>query len=132
MHWSTANKVKATYEVKLVKEVKNTTTPIEKHKSIGKLGQAEFNLIASPSGWLDCVIIHEAPQINGFQRPTLGPVRQFDIMTGDFIQFLHINNNHWVCMSSIDYLPGHVNLLDSISSPVISQEVRASYEFAWA
>ena len=64
------------------------------------------------------------PQINGFQRPTLGPVRHFDIMTGDFIQLLHINNNHWVCMSSIDCLPGHVNLLDSMSSPVISHEVR--------
>ena len=45
-------------------------------------------------------------------------------MTGDFIQLLHINNNHWVCTISIDCLPGHVNLLDSMSSPVISQEVR--------
>ncbi|PFX11838.1 hypothetical protein AWC38_SpisGene24305 [Stylophora pistillata] len=46
-----------------------------------------------PLGWLDCVIIHEAQtllfqidkNIKGFQRATLGAVRQFDVMAGDFI-----------------------------------------------
>ena len=118
-------------EVKFVKEVKRKT-PIEKYKQYAKLGQAEYDLIMSPTGWLDGTIIHEAQtilrqvnsSIRGFQRPTLGPIRQFDIMTGDFIQILNINNNHWVCVSSIGCPPGHVNLMDSLTKPVISKELQ--------
>ena len=117
--------------VKFVKEIKSDT-PLEKYKPIAKLGQAEFDLIASPTGWLDCTIIHEAQtslqqvnrNIRGFQRPTLGPIRQFDVMSGDFIQILNINNNHWVCVSSIGCPPGHVNLMDSLAKPVISKELQ--------
>lgn len=80
-------------------------------------------------GWI--VIIHEAQtllsqidkNIKGFQRPTLGAARQFDVMTGDFIQILHINNNHWVCMTSIDCAQGYVIILDSMMSP-ISQKLQ--------
>ena len=108
--------------MKFVKEVKSKT-PIEKYKQYAKLGQAEYDLIMSPTGWLDGTIIHEAQtilrqvnsSIRGFQRPTLGPIKQFDIMTGDFIQILNINNNHWVCVSSIACPPGHVNLMDSLA-----------------
>ena len=118
-------------EVKFVKEVKSKT-PIEKYKQYAKLGQAEYDLIMSPTGWLDGTIIHEAQtilrqansSIRGFQRPTLAPIRQFDIMTGDFIQILNINNNHWVCVSSIGCPPGHVNLMDSLTKPVISKELQ--------
>lgn len=75
--------------VTFVKEVKNNT-PLEKYKLIAKLGQAEFDLIASPTGWLDCTIIHEAQtilqqvnrSIRGFQRTTLEPIRKFDVMSG--------------------------------------------------
>jgi len=45
-------------------------------------------------------------------------------MTGDFIQILNINNNHWVCVSSIGCPPGHVNLMDSLTKPVISKELQ--------
>ena len=116
----------ATDEVKFVKEVKGKT-PIEKYKQYAKLGQAEYDLIMSPTGWLDGTIIHEAQtilqqvnsSIRGFQRPTLVPIRQFDIMTGDFIQILNINNNHLVCVSSLGCPPGHVNLMGSLTKPVI-------------
>lgn len=121
--------------VKFVKEVKSKT-PIEKYKQYAKLGQAEYDLIMSPTGWLDGTIIHEAQtilrqvnsSIRGFQRPTLGPIKQFDIMTGDFIQILNINNNHWVCVSSIACPPGHVNLMDSLAKPVISKELKEPVE----
>ncbi|CAH3031325.1 unnamed protein product, partial [Pocillopora meandrina] len=48
--------------VKFVKEVKSKT-PIEKYKQYAKLGQAEYDLIMSPTGWLDGTIIHEAQTI---------------------------------------------------------------------
>ena len=89
----------------------------------GSLGQNEFDLILLPTGWLDCTIIHEAQillaavnkSIKGFQRPTLGPVRQFDIVSSDFVQLLHVNNNHRVCVSPINCILGYVNLMDSLT-----------------
>ena len=45
-------------------------------------------------------------------------------MTGYFIQILNIDNNHWVCVSSIGCLSGHVNLMDSLAKPVISKELQ--------
>ena len=61
--------------------------------------------------------------IQGFQRSTLGSVQQFNIMTGPFIQIVHINNSHWVRFSNINSLPGYVDVYDSLSSPV-TQELR--------
>ena len=51
--------------------------------SLGTLTDKEFAIIESSTGWLDCVIIHQAqillkqlnPNIEGFQCTTLGPVR---------------------------------------------------------
>ena len=58
-----------------------------------------------------------------FRDQPLGPVGQFDIVTSDFVQILHVNNNHWVCVSSINCAPGYVNLMGSLSNPVLSQEI---------
>lgn len=57
------------------------------------------------------------------QRPTLGPAHNFDVVSGEFVQILHTGSNHWVCVSSIGCLPGHVNLYDSLYHDAISQEV---------
>ena len=64
-----------------------------------------LKLIINPPGCLDCDIIQRAhvllqaenPAIAGFQRPTLGPVRNFDVVSGEFVQILHTGNDHWVC-----------------------------------
>ena len=85
-------------------------------------------------GWT--VIIHEAhillnrisAGIQGFQRPTLGSVRQLDIMTGPFIQIVHINNNHWVCFSSINSPPGYVDIYDSLTSPVTQELLELAFD----
>ena len=65
----------------------------------------------------------ENPSIEGFQRPTLGPVRNFDVVSGEFIQILHTGNYHWVCVSSIGCLPGVVNLYDSLYHNIIEDEI---------
>ena len=89
--------------------ITNTTVAddIDKTSSLGTLTctNKEFAIIESSTGWLDCVIIHQAqvllkqlnPNIEGFQRTTLGPVRNFDVIGGEFIQILHTSGNHWVC-----------------------------------
>ena len=128
----TSNWSISTDDIEFVKKVTNNTPATNKCQSLGKLTQFEFDIIASPNGWLDCTIIQEAqillkkinPNIEGFQRPTLGPVKQFDVMAAEFIQLLHVNGNHWVCMTSIGCPPGDVNLLDSLMKPVISQEMQ--------
>ena len=46
------------------------------------------------NGWLDCTIIQQAqlclqrvnPYIEGFERTTLGPIKNFDIVTMEFVQ----------------------------------------------
>ena len=96
---------------------------IDKTSSLGTLTDKEFAIIESSTGWSDCVIIHQAQvlskqlnsNIEGFQRTTLGPVRNFDVIGGEFIQILHTGGNHWVCVSSIGCQKGHVNLYDSLS-----------------
>ncbi|KAK2555743.1 hypothetical protein P5673_022310 [Acropora cervicornis] len=104
---------------------------IDKTASLGNLTQAEYAIIESPNGWLDCTVIQEAhillkqvnPMIKGFQRTTLGPARNFDVVTSEFVQILHTGNHHWVCASSVGCLPGTVNLYDSLFHDIIANEV---------
>ena len=63
------------------------------------------------------------PLIEGFQRTTLGPIKNFDIVTGEFVQILNTGNYHWVCVSSIGCQRGMVNLYDSLYHDVIEMEV---------
>jgi len=124
--------------ITIVKTVHKERAPRDKYAPEGKLGKYEYDLIASPNGWLDCVIKHEAhiilkrignlKGIQGFQRPTLGPIRQFDIMTGPFIQIVNINKNHWTCLSSIHCPPGYVDVHDSLSTPVTQEIIGLAYD----
>lgn len=59
----------------------------------------------------------------GFQRTTLGPVSNFDVVTSEFVQILHTGNHHWVCTSSVGCLPSIVNLHDSLFHDIIVDEV---------
>ena len=96
----------------------------ERLKEFKRLDENDFSTILSPEGWLDCTIIQNAhvklkqvnPLIEGFQRPTLGPVR-------NFVQILHTGNHHWVCVTSIGCQPGIVNLYDSLFHEVVETEV---------
>ena len=70
------------------------------------------------------ILLHnENLNIEGVQQPTLRPVHNFDIVSGEFVQILHTGNSHWVCVSSIGCPPGHVKLYDSFYSDAISQEI---------
>ena len=116
-------------DVLFVKETVNTN--VNKMGSLGNLTEREFALIEDTHGWLDCSIIHQAqiylkqlnPNIEGFQRPTLGPIRAFDIISGEFIQILNTGGNHWVCLSSIGCSSGHVNLYDSFFHDVVCDDI---------
>ena len=108
-----------------------TTCESERHCSLRNLNVQDYQLIMSPHGWRDGAIIHSAqvllqkinPLIEGFQRPTLGPVRNFSVVSGEFVQLLHTGQDHWVCVSSVGFPPGTVKLFDSLYHDMISQEV---------
>ena len=111
---------------------KVTQGETDKTSALANLTDDHFELIINPTGWLDCDIIQRAhvllqaenPAIAGFQRPTLGPVRNFDVVSGEFVQILHTGNDHWMCVSSIGCVPGYVSLFDSLChDSVIIQEV---------
>ena len=85
-----------------------TTCESERHRSLRNLDVQDYQLIMSPHGWLDGAIIHSPqvllqkinPLIEGFQRPTLGPVRNFSVVSDEFVQLLHTGQDHWVCVIS--------------------------------
>ena len=110
---------------------KVTTGQAEKTAPLAQLTDEHFELVHSPDGWLDYNIVHQVhvyiceinPSIRGFQRPTLGPCKNFDVVTGEFIQILHTGNYHWVCVSSIGCLPGIINLYDNLYHNVFKDEI---------
>ena len=108
-----------------------STSPTEKSASLAKLNEEHYKLILSPSGWLDCDIIHEVhvclrninPEVEGLKRATLGPCRNFTQVNGEFIQILHTGEKHWVCVGSMGCEDGTVNLYDSLYHNIIYSEV---------
>lgn len=92
---------------------------------------ATYSPTDSPTGWLDCTIIQQAqvylqkvnPLPESFQRTTLGPVRNFDIVTSEVVRILHTGHAHWVCISSTGYQSGIVNLYDSLYHDIIEKEL---------
>ena len=108
-----------------------TVGVVDKQSTLAKLDESDYQTILSPTGWLTGDMIQQAQvllqkensAIEGFQRPTLGPARNFNAVSGEFVQILHTGSDHWVCVSSIGCLPGHVNLYDSLYHDAISQEV---------
>ena len=98
-----------------------------------KQKDGHYRLVLSPSGWLDFDIIHEVyvclrninPDLEGLQRPTLGPVRNFNQVNDEFIQILHTPGNaHGVCVGSVGREDGTVNLYDSLYDNIILNEVQ--------
>ena len=110
---------------------KVSTGSVDKFGPLAMLGNSDYNIISDPAEWLTGDIIKSAqvlikqvnPLIEGLQRPTLGRVRRFDVVAGEFIQILHTGSDHWVCVSSIGCQPGVVNLYDSLYHDAISPEI---------
>lgn len=50
-------------------------------------------------------------------------MRNFSIVSTEFVQILHTGRDHWVCISTIGCSPGIVKLFDSLFHDIISQEV---------
>ena len=63
------------------------------------------------------------PEVDGLQRPTLGPVKNFTQVNGEFIQILHTGNSHWACVGTVGCEDETVNFYDSLYHNVIDSEI---------
>ena len=55
------------------------------------------------------------PNISGLQDTTLQYTRTYEIQGNrEFVQCLHVRNDHWITISTINCLPGVVNVYDSM------------------
>ena len=52
--------------------------------------------------------------MGGLKPTTLGHTMGFSTATGEFVQILHVLNNHWLTVSNMGCPKGHVNVYDSI------------------
>ena len=114
----------------------NEAEQVDKYSILATLTNHDFDVIESPTGWLENTVIQQAhvllkkinPDIQGFQQTSLGPFSNFDQVHGDFVQILHTGGNHWVCASSIGCEKGVENLYDSLSYDVILDDLQQQVE----
>ena len=98
-------------ECMIVKEKKSNASSTNKAKKPNYPVQAtkEDEDIIMKNRWLTDVQIGKAqrllkqqfPNVQGLQATTLGPLQQFDVMKGNFVQILHTGAQHWICISNI-------------------------------
>ena len=87
--------------------------------------------ILSSNKWLDDVLINLGQSmlqekflhIGGLQSVVLAEKFALIPQTGEFLQVLNVNNNHWVLLSTIGCPPATVNVYDSLHSTLSSRVV---------
>ena len=65
---------------------------MDKFSALATLDDSDYDIINDSSGWLTCDIVQAAqvllkevnPLLEGLQHPTLGCVRNFDVVSGEF------------------------------------------------
>ena len=111
LHFSTANKSKATAEVVLVVEdsedsdVDITEPSSQKTKWVQSMSRNDRAILLSPVAWLNDnnvtaaqILLKSQTSCGGLQQPTLGQSLGFDIMQEEFVQVLHDGHSHWLTL----------------------------------
>ena len=86
------------------------------------LTRASQSEVTSPTGWLSDEVITAAqllllqyfPTMAGLQPPTLQQTCAFQVHSGEFVQIIHVRNNHWCVVSTVGCKTGEVNMYDSL------------------
>ena len=88
-------------------------------------------VVVSPTGWLTDKVIAAAqmlllqhyPNMLGLQPPTLQEVLGFQVHSREFVQIIHVKNNHWCVVSTVGCENEAVNVYDSLYSSVSSKTI---------
>ena len=86
------------------------------------LSHRDRGVILSERGWLTDNIICAAqmlllqffPNMAGLQPPVLQKVCAFQVHSGEFVQIVHVGNNHWCVVSTVGCESGAVYVYDSL------------------
>ena len=86
------------------------------------LSRSDEEIILSPGEWLTDKIITAAqmlllqfyPNMAGLQPPVLQKVFGFQVHSGEFVQIVHVRNNHWCVVSTVGCENGVVRVYDSL------------------
>ena len=54
------------------------------------------------------------PHVKGLQDCTLSDTLNFEPIDGEFVQILNCDRKHWICVPTVGYQPGKVNVFDSM------------------
>ena len=65
------------------------------------------------------------PHIGGLQPTILGMTLAFEVQRGEFLQVLHINDNHWITASNIGCPVATIDLFDSMQCTKLSFRPKA-------
>ena len=86
------------------------------------LTQEDKNILLSSDEWLNDNIVNASqfmlkqqhPVVGGLQSTTLAKSFAMEPQTGEFVQILNINDNHWIAVSTIGCQPSTINVYDSL------------------
>ena len=92
------------------------------------LSHSDQEIVLSRRGWLTDKIIHAAqilllqffPDMAG---PVLQKVFAFQVHSGEFVQIIHVRNNHWCVVSTVGCETGAVHVYDSLFKPISKETV---------
>ena len=92
------------------------------------LSCSDQKVVLSRRGWLNDNIISAAqmmllqffPNMAGLQPPTLFA---FQVHSGEFIQMIHVRNNHWAVVSTVGCQSGVVRVYDSLYKTLSEETV---------
>ena len=96
------------------------------------LSHSDQEIVLSRRGWLTDKIIHAAQilllqfftDMAGLQPPVLQKVCAFQVHSGEFVQIIHVRNNHWCVVSTVGCETGAVHVYDSLYKPISKETVR--------
>jgi hypothetical protein len=108
--------------ISLSSEEENEALELWVNNGAYTLSCRDREVVLSRRGWLTDKIICAAqmlllqffPNMAGLQPPTLQKVFAFQVHSGDFVQIIHVRNNHWCVVSTVGCQSGVLRVYDSL------------------
>ena len=104
----------------IISKVQDRTTPREKrpHLVLSRKENAEImgggQLCDESINIAQNLLAEQYPLLKGFENTTLGPLREFSVFDGPFVQILHNGKNHWICCTNLNPNDWRVGKCDEV------------------
>ena len=72
----------------------------------------------------EILLLQFFPDMAGLQPPVLQKVFAFQVHSGEFVQIIHVRNNHWCVVSTVGCETGAVQMYDSYYKTLSKETVR--------